>query len=252
LRALRAGYGCCGDEVELYQKQSAPFGSSLLASAAVVAAATAATAFLFHFVARAPEEFTLLVTCLSVPAATLLLFLGALIGASPDQHGYLNPVKAMATFSLAMTGVIVLDFILPTALCRLPMKGKIPAGNKAIVYVGSYREYVPADAIADAQEGDLVDVETTRLLGKVESMSLPGQGWMNVRSIADKASLAAAAALFFLPVGVMKFTPRKNDPARNMKAYLTLVVPSFILSLIALGLWIKLLLVHVAHMIDRM
>ena len=63
--------------------------------------------------------------------------------------------------------------------------------------------------------------------------------------------MIAAAGLFFLAVGLFIFKPREDNPSGNMPGFFLLVAPSYILSLIAAGVWIKLLLVHVFRVIDK-
>lgn len=231
----------------------APGNPNMFLFAGGVAAAAVTTALVMRFLVGASESFTLIVACLSIPATTLLLYLGLLMHGDPEGCDYLLPVKALAVLSLAMSGVIVLDFTLATNFRWVTVKGKIPIAGETVLYAGPYVQRVPAAALANVHEGDLVGIETTALLDRIESITPAGSTKaINLRSAWQKLPLAATALLFFLPVGMLKFSPRQGEVRRNVTAYLTLVVPSFILSLIASGLWIKLFLVHVVHSIDRM
>jgi hypothetical protein len=59
--------------------------------------------------------------------------------------------------------------------------------------------------------------------------------------------LFVAALLFFLPLGLYSFSPAKGKPLTSVRTFVMLVVPSYILSLIAGGLLIRLLLIKVLH-----
>jgi len=228
-------------------------GFGLVPFATVLIGGAAATAVSLHFLVGAPVAFTLIVTCLSVPALTLLFYIGLLMRTNPKKPGYLAPLKGFAMLSIAMGMVIVLDFILPTRTDYAPVKARIEDGEKMVLHVGSYRQTVEPAAFSQVHEGQQVALEKTALLGRIESLRAPRSvepGY--TRPMLEKLLLGLAALVFFMPVGLLKFSLDKEEPSRNMAGYFGLVVPSYVLSLIASGLWIKLFLVHVFHTIDRM
>jgi hypothetical protein len=228
-------------------------GKQVLGLAVMVAAGAAVTAFLLHFVARASEVFTIVVTCVSIPVTSLLAYLGFAMRADTGKHGYLVPLKAMAVLSLALAAVIALDFVLPKQTEPLRVEGKVKIGNRTELFFGPYRVTAAASAVKDIHDGDMVSVETTPLLDRVCSVrAKDGSRADYRRSAFDKGSLAFTGLVFFLPITMLRFKPDAASPVRNMRAYLTVVVPSFILSLIASGLWVKLFLVHVVGSIDKM
>jgi hypothetical protein len=221
--------------------------------AAVLAAGGAATAALLHYVAAAPMPFVMLITCLSLPAMTLLFYIGFLVWTSPKTTGYLLPIKALALLSVAMSLAIVLDFVLPSRTSNLTLEAKASDGNSSVLYMGSYVQSVKARPFKMVEEGDRLTVKSTPLFGRIESIAAAGMDRPGFsRSGWDKAMMVVAAAIFFAAVGTLKFTPSVEDPSRNIAGYFALIVPSYVLSLVAGGLWIKLLLVHVLQTVDRM
>ena len=228
-------------------------GVGLLFFATVLAAGAAATAALLHFVFAAPVAFTLIITCLSVPALTLLYYIGFLLHRNPKKPVYLVPVKVLAMLSIAMSMVIVLDFILPTRTGHVPVEVKIKDGEKVVVHLGSYKQTVEPAGFPEIYEGQQIALEKTALLGRIESLRVAGSVEPgHTRPGLEKLLFGLAAVVFFLPVGLLKFSPDRNNAYHNMAGYFGLVVPSYVLSLIAFGLWIKLFLVHVFHTIDKM
>ena len=94
-------------------------------------------------------------------------------------------------------------------------------------------------------EGSQVRLETTRIFSQVESVTgVDNPGLVFRRSLWDKLIMLVGAVLFFVPLAAFSFAPRPDEPSRNMTTFALVVAPSYIASLIALGLWVKLLLVH--------
>lgn len=228
-------------------------GWGLFLLAAVLAAGGAATAALLHYVAHAPLPFVLLITCVSLPAMTLLFYIGFLIWTSPKTTGYLLPIKALAVLSVAMSLAIVMDFVMPVQSEHLILQAKVPGGQYSILHIGGYEQAVDARTFNMVHEGDRLAVKTTALFGRIESISAAGMSEPGyIRSTWDRIVMISCAAVFFVAVGALRFNPNKDEPARNLKAYFALIVPSYVLSLIAVGLWIKLILVHILQTVDKM
>jgi len=228
-------------------------GSALLFSATALGGCASATAALLHFAFDAPPAFTLIIACLSVPALTLLFYIGLLLHRNPGKPAYLAPLKGLAILSVAMSMVILLDFVLPVRTDHLPIQSKITEGNETILRFGGYRQAVNAAGFSSVHEGQQITLTKTALLGRIASLRAAGSVEPDYRrSILEKAVLALSALAFFLPAGLFAFTPHPNTPSQNMAGYFGLVVPSYIFSLVASGLWIKLFLVHVFHAIDKM
>lgn len=155
--------------------------------------------------------------------------------------------------SIAMSVVLVLDFVLPTQTDYVPVEVKLAEGGKTLLHVGSYRQLVEPSSFSEVHEGQQVALERTALLGRLESLKASGSTTPGyTRSSLEKLLLGVAAVVFIVPIGMLKFSPDGQSPSRNMAAYFALVVPSYVLSLIASGFWIKLFLVHVFHTIDKM
>jgi hypothetical protein len=218
----------------------------------VVLAGAGVTGSLLSLVLHASPSLVVIVTCLSIPALTLLFYIGYMVRCEPTVTSYLAPLRALAVLSVAMSGTIVLDLVLSERDTQMTVEAKVLSGQMSILHMGSYRQPVDAQHFKTVKEGDVVAVRTTPVFRRIESISMldaPSPGFR--RSREDNAVMIVAAGVFFLAAGVFIFRPREGNRPGNMPGFFLLVVPSYILSLIAAGLWIKLLLVHVLKAIDK-
>jgi len=229
---------------------------SLWTAAAILGAGGSATALVLYFLARVDLPLVLVVTCVSLPALALLLHVGNLLRDCPHQSGYLLPLKFLSLLSVCMSLLIILDLALPLRTEAMTVNAVVPAGQSRILHLDGHEQAVAGELADDLLEGDIVTVENTRVFRRIETLSIPAAGARPGvvayrRSGWDKAAMMIAAVLFFLPAGVLPFAPKPADVPWNMRMYLRLLVPSYVLSMVAMGLWIKLFLLHVAHTIDK-
>ena len=124
----------------------------------VVLVGAAATGSLLSFVLHASPSFVVIVTCLSAPALTLLFYIGYTVRYQPATTSYLAPLKVLAVLSVAMSGAIVLDFVLPARDTQMTVDAKIPSEETCILYVGSYKQTVDARRFSFVHEGDVLAV----------------------------------------------------------------------------------------------
>jgi len=225
---------------------------AILLLCVVVTVATGATGCLLLFVLHASPAFVMIVSCLSIPAMTLLFYMGYMLRYEPKVTSYLGALKVLALLSMAMGVAIVLDFVLGVKHTAMTVDAKVPSGETSILHMGGYEQPVDAERFRFVQEGDVLAVRRTAIFRRIEDVSLAGNSEPAFRrSREDKGVMIAAAVLFSLTIGTLMFAPREGYPGRNMCGFFLLVAPSYILSLVATGLWIKLLLVHAFRVIDK-
>ena len=92
-------------------------------------------------------------------------------------------------------------------------------------------------------ENDQVSLRLTPIFGDVEELhSLTDDKLRHNRPSGERVGRLAAAVVFLVPLTLFLFMPAADDPTRNMMIYTLFVIPSYIISLVAGSLWIKLLM----------
>ena len=211
------------------------------------------TALLLYYVAGSPPALVILITCLSPAAMVLLLYVGHLLYSEPDRRGYLVALKALGVASICMGLLVLLDFVLPAKRISTVVRDAVPRGHEVLVHLGKYEKSIPADKGPDVFEGQPASLEVTPLFHRIENVEIGEKKEVVVRrSTVGKIAMLATGLLFLLPIGLIRYTPDANDPVRNKAAFFLVVAPSYVLSLVATGLWVKLLLVHGLHTIETM
>ena len=223
--------------------------TGLVVVMAVLGAAALATAGLLHFVAEAPPVFVVLITCISSPALIVVLYMGWLLRHEPENTAWLGGVKVLAIASICMGALLILDYVLPTRFISETVVGKIPRPDEYVLDLGTREQPVSGEFYAEIVERDAVKLEVTQLFGRIRSVTGPGRSAAGfTRSSLSRFLIVAAGVLFFLPLPLLRFTPDPRNASRNMQYYVLLICPSYVLSLIATGLLIKLLLVNIQRM----
>ncbi len=221
----------------------------------LLVAGSLVTALLLRYVVSASLPFVLLITSLSPAALIVLLYIGYLVRTRGEKIGYLIPLKVLGIFSICMGLLIFLDFVLPDRNLTGMVVAKTPRGDENIIHVKGFEQAVPRSFYNELVEGSMVHMKVTRLFSRVVSITSASQanafpGYL--RSTWSKVLMAILGGLFLLPVRISRFKPNRQDLSANTKAFITVIVPGYIMSLIAGGFWIKMLFVHVFQSIDRM
>lgn len=220
---------------------------------AVLVAGALGTALLLRFLGEADLPLVMLVTCLSPAALIILLYIGYLVRTQPEKRGYIVPLRVIGVASICMGLLVFLDFGLPTRTIKTNVLGKYPRGDQNIVHMGDYEQAVSRDFYDQLRDGKGVDLEVTPFFNRMVTITAAERVNPDfTRSTRDVVFMIVTGALFIFPVALFRFAPRGRNASRDMAGYLLVVVPSYIISLIACGLWVKFLLVHFLHVIDKM
>ncbi len=219
----------------------------------VLVAGALGTALPLYFLGEVNLPLVMLVTCLSPAALIILLYIGYLVRTDPEKRGYIVPLRIIGVASICMGLLVFLDFGLPTRTIKTNVQGKYPRGDQNIAHMGDYEQAVSRDFYDRLMDGTAVDLEVTPFFNRMVTITAVKR--LNpdfTRSTGDVVFMAVAGLLFLFPVALFRFSPRARNASRDLAGYLLVVVPSYIISLIACGLWVKFLLVHVLHVIDKM
>ncbi len=226
---------------------------SLVAVAVFLVVGAMVTAILLHYVAEAPLPFTMLITCLSPAALVLLLYIGHLYLAQPEKSAYLVALKLLGLLSILLGVVFFLDFLLPPEEIPTNVRSTIIRDDHCIVRIGKFRQEV-SPALQDRFfDGQNVRLKATLLFDRVEAIVLAGETapvWQ--RSTGAKVGMIIIGLVLLIPLGLFRISTQEDPPRRNIATYLFMIAPSYILSLISIGVWIKFLLVHVFGAIETM
>jgi len=225
----------------------------LTGSAVALVATTLATGAAMHYLLAAPLPLVMLVTCLSPAAMVLLLYIGHLVRSRPQATHYLLALKLLGLASICMGLLLMLDFLVPLRTIRANVQSMIPGGQTCQVSFGRYERLVSAGVCENLVEGDAVTLTVTSLFHRVEEVRVGDAGWMlYARPLLNKVLMLAMALLLLYPMCMLRFRPKTSDKHHNLAAFGLLVAPSYLFSLVAMGLWTKFLLVHVLHAVDKM
>lgn len=220
---------------------------------ALLVISTAIAAGLLYFAFSAPVVLVLLVACLMPGAMVLLLYIGYLLRHDPQRQGYIFALKGLALLSVAMGLLVLLDFALPTSTVTTDVKEIVPREDEAVLDFGVYRKSVPVIWQKACYEGLKAELEITPLFHQVDHVTLCDSGGPEFgRPWSARVLMIIGGLAFLLPVGLLRFSPSQDDPWHNTFGYFSLVAPSYVLSLVAAGLWVKVLLVHVFRTLPTM
>jgi hypothetical protein len=152
--------------------------------------------------------------------------------------------------------VVILDFVLPPQVLSARVEAVIPLNSRQDALEFNLGR-VPVDALfADASavfEGQELTVKITSLLNRIDEVQAgKDRTIVYARPLNDRIMLLVAGAVCLVPLSLWRFRPESGTARGNMAGYLLLVVPSYMISLVAAGFWIKLFLVHVFRVIDTM
>jgi len=227
--------------------------NTLAAVAGVLVGGAAVAGALLHFIVAAPLPFVILLACVSPAALVVLLYVGYLLRARPDKSGYLTALKLLGVGSICVGLLLLLDCVLPPRSIPTAVRHLTRRDEGAALSLGKYDLDVPAKHAHGLFDGQAAVIEVTPVFHRLQSAKLTDRSQTLVsRSTSNRLGMTVAGLVFLIPLALMRFVPDRNDPGRNMVAYFMVFVPSYIVSLIAAGIWIKLLLVHVFHTIDMM
>lgn len=219
----------------------------------VLVAGALGTALPLYFLGEVNLPLVMLVTCLSPAALIILLYIGYVVRTEPEKRGYIVPLRIIGVASICMGLLVFLDFALPTRTIKTNVLGKYPRGDQNIAHMGDYEQAVSRDFYDRLMDGTAVDLEVTPFFNRMVSIiaaERPNPDF--TRSTRDVVFMVVAGVLFIFPVALFRFSPQARNASRDMAGYLLVVVPAYIISLIACGLWVKFLLVHFLHVIDKM
>lgn len=228
--------------------------SALTGAALALVTTTLLTGATLHYLVHAPLPLVMLITCLSPAAMVLLLYMGHLVRSRPELTHYLLALKALGLASVCMGLLVMLDFLLPVRMLPARVAAVMPQGeNVTVVDFGRYRRAVSSELAEDLYEGVSASIVITPLFHRVEEIRGGEQGSMlYARPLLNKLLMIGCGLLLLYPMCMLRFRPKASDKNHNVAAFGLLVAPSYVFSLIALGLWTKFLMVHVLHTIDKM
>jgi hypothetical protein len=218
--------------------------------AAVLVGGALLTASSLRFIVQVPVPLVMLLTCLSPAALILLLYMGYLLRAHPEKRGYLIVLRILGLASVCIGLLVFLDFALPTRTAHEYIRAKVLRGDQHVLQLGGREQEVDQWFYKDLVEGDELLVETTRVFERLETITAAaGRQAYAPRTNLDRLEMIAVGMLFLLPALVFRFTPRPEDNFYNMTFFALVIAPSYIISLVAVGLLAKLLLVNVFKLI---
>ncbi len=221
--------------------------------ALLLVAGALATAMLLHYLAGAPLPLVMLMTCVSPAALILLLYVGYRIRTRPEKTEYLSALKLLGLAGICMGVMIFVDFLLPAKTIHTNVQAMIPRGDHVELQLGRYEQNVGKNLAKKFFEGRKVTLEVTSLFDRIESVRL-GRDTVPLlrRQKIGKVVMLIAGLVCLVPLMLFRLKLRPETPLKNMTEYFLVIVPSYIVSLISIGVWIKLFLVHVFGVIDTM
>jgi len=235
------------------QERIALSRNGLIAVTGMLTGGAVAAGALLHFVAAAPLPFVILAACVSPAALVLLLYVGHLLRAHPERQGHLTALKLLGVASICMGLLLLLDCVLPPMIMTTPVRHVTTREHVVAASLDRYDLELAPEQAHGLIDGHAATLEITPVFHRLLSAGLADSPHPLVdHSTANKVGMSVAGLAFLIPLGLMRFVPDRNDPGRNMVAYFTVFVPSYIVSLIAAGIWVKLLLVHVFGTVDMM
>ncbi len=226
-------------------------GLSLVAGA--IAAGAASLGAVLHFIVAAPLAFTILMICLTPAAVILLLYIGYLVSSGASKRHYIPPLQAVGLASVCLGLLIFMDLSLPVGTAVTKVTARFTRDGQALIHAGGYKEQVDAEFYNRTFEGSPVKIETTPLFHQLVSISSSELGLVGYfRSDVKQYIMVAMGVLFVFPVLLFRLVPKAKKIRRDMFTYGLVIVPSYLISLIACGVWVKLVLVHVFGTIGKM
>lgn len=209
------------------------------------------TASSLHFIVQMPVPLVMLLTCLSPAALILLLYMGYLMRVRPEKRGYLVVLRILGLVSICIGLLVFLDFALPTRTAHEYVRAKILRDDQHVLQLGDHEQEVDQWFYKDIVEGDELLVETTRVFERLETITAAtGRQAYRPRTNLDRIEMIAVGVLFLLPALMFRFTPRPEDNFYNMTFFALVIAPSYIISLVAVGLLAKLLMANAFKLID--
>ena len=225
--------------------------AGLLGVSVLLGVGALGTALALNFIAKAPLSFVMLITSLSPSALILLLYMGHLLRVRPEKSGYLVILKGLGLLSIIMAVLVVLDLLMPASVRSGIIQAKFERGDKRIVRVNSREQAVSRDFYDAVAENDKMNLETTPLFGRVKNLATSEDNLAGYSmSDSNKVLTLIGGALLLLPLSVLHFVPKADDKLYNMNVFIFLLSPSYVISLVAVGMWVKLLFGHVFQSVN--
>lgn len=226
----------------------------LLGIVGLIVGVTGAVAGFLNFYLHADLATTLLASTFTPGALILLLYLGHLVCTAPASKAYMKLLKALAGLSVMLGMLLFLDANLPANSVELAIKAKIPHSGGGQLDLGRYEVEVSAEVLDAALEGDPVTLKVTPIFNRIlHAKFLRGADLESSQAEAQRRGMFVAALVFLYPIMMFFFSPRAELPVRtNLTVYFLAIVPSYIISLVAMVIWLKLVLVHFLGLIPRM
>ncbi len=226
-------------------------GLSLVAGA--ITAGAASLAAVLHFIVAAPLTFIILMVCFTPAAVILLLYIGYLVSSGASKRHYIPPLQAVGLASVCLGLLIFLDLSLPAGTTVANVTARFTRDGQALIHAGGYKEQVAVEFYNKTFEGSAVMIETTPLFHQLVSIGSSELGLLGYyRSDIKQYLMVAMGAIFVFPVLLFRLVPKAQKIRRDMFTYGLVIVPSYMISLIACGVWVKLVLVHVFGTIGKM
>jgi hypothetical protein len=154
-------------------------------------------------------------------------------------------LKFLALASVAMGAFILLDFNLPRQHIIAPVTMKVPdVDGGGLIRAGGREATISAEVYNVLSEGDDVEIEHTPMLGCTTRAWPANDRALWADSEGGRSQLLVAAIIMLFPLTMFLFGTNSEDPTHNMVAFALCIAPSYIISLVAAGMWLKLGLTH--------
>ncbi len=214
---------------------------SVLLVTSVLVAGTLLTGSVLYMCVEAPLSLVFLVTCLTPAALILVLYVGYLMHNDPVKSGYMTPMKIMGMIAVATAGLLIMDVLMAPKTLHQSIQNKYNRDGQCMIYTGRFEQPVSRMVYEQMLEGGQITVIASRIFNRVESMSDTETGYnIYTRESITEFAIVGAACLFCIPLGLLKVKPKTDDVDHNMRMYFGLVAPSYIMSLIAVGILLQL------------
>ncbi len=213
----------------------------ILAISAVLVIGALVTGLVLHFVVEASLPLVFLFTCLTPAPLILLLYIGYLVHTDSQSAQYLPILKFLGVLSIIMGLLILLDLLLAGQYLKLNVESKYQMDGEFLIKAGRYSQPLSEKIYNQIAETDQLEIIASLVFRQLVEMKIARGGEIIYSWPFEEKILQFVGGLIFLcPLGLMKKRP---DPEKEdrIKFFFLVIAPSYIASLVAIGMWIKLL-----------
>ena len=198
-------------------------------------------------------SFILLINILTLSLLAAIMYLFYIVWNKPEAKFYLRILRVLSIFSFGMGILLEVDYFLPNKIYQGKVDIKRLEGDSYVIYFGIYTEAVYQNVFETLKIGERVLLEITPIFNEIDSIqSLDNQKVSFDKGTVDESvTLSMALAFLLFPLVLYFFTPNLGNKFIKF-LYLNSIIFSLILSLVSLALWVKLLFVHIFHVIEKM